>query len=413
MPSKSASDSTPGWCFRTKLRRASFGWRGSHAAIARIDAAVVEILAAARRDPVLAAEGAVLFLEKVSPAVCEVDSSSGALGNAAYYAVEALVPIIAAASAPETVRSKWLERLFNALQDDDPPYIESLGDHWGDLCVTAGIASRWADDLLPLVKHVVADRRRGVFAFAKGTCACYSALFKAGRHEELLGLLDLDEHPIWPYLAWGGRVLVSRGQVDEAIAYMQRRSGINVPLGALARFAEDALLGVGRRADAYARYAIDSNQGNSRIATFRALGRKYPEIDADRLLADLIASTPGEEGKWFATAKSLQRFDLAIALARQSPCDPKTLNRAARDHLESRPEFAAEAALAALHWIAHGYGYEITGVDVMQAHRLTHEAAVSCGRTEQVRSRVEAVLAGDGSAAKWMRAMLGAQNPAV
>ena len=238
MPSKSASDSTPGWCFRTKLRRASFGWRGSHAAIARIDAAVVEILAAARRDPVLAAEGAVLFLEKVSPAVCEVDSSSGALGNAVYYAVEALVPIIAAASAPETVRSKWLERLFNALQDDDPPYIESLGDHWGDLCVTTGIASRWADDLLPLVKHVVADRRRGVFAFAKGTCACYSALFKAGRHEELLGLLDLDEHPIWPYLAWGGRVLVSRGQVDEAIAYMQRRSGINVPLGALARFAE-------------------------------------------------------------------------------------------------------------------------------------------------------------------------------
>ena len=115
MPSKSASDSTPGWGFRTKLRRASFGWRGSHAAIARIDAAVVEILAAARRDPVLAADGAVLFLEKVSPAVCEVDSSSGALGNAAYCAVEALVPIIAAASVPQTVRSKWLERLFNAL----------------------------------------------------------------------------------------------------------------------------------------------------------------------------------------------------------------------------------------------------------------------------------------------------------
>jgi hypothetical protein len=39
--------------------------------------------------------------------------------------------------------------------------------------------------------------------------------------------------------------------------------------------------------------------------TFRALRRRYPEIEADRLLADLIASTPGEEGKWFATAKSL------------------------------------------------------------------------------------------------------------
>jgi hypothetical protein len=305
MPSKSASDYMPGWGFRSKLRRASFGWRGSHAAIARIDEAVAEIRSAARSDPVLAAEGAVLFLEKVSPAICEVDSSSGALGNATYHAVEAVVPIIAAASVPESARSKWLERLFNALQDDDPPYIESLGDHWGDLCVTKGIASRWADDLLPLVKHVVADRRRGVFAFSKGTSACYSALFKAGRHEEILGLLDLDERPIWPYLAWGGRVLVARGQVDDAIAYMRRRSGINVPLHALARFAEDALLGAGRRADAYTRYAIDSNQGNSRIATFRALRRRYPEIEADRLLADLIASTPGEEGKWFATAKSL------------------------------------------------------------------------------------------------------------
>jgi hypothetical protein len=72
-----------------------------------------------------------------------------------------------------------------------------------------------------------------VFAFFKATSACLSALFKAGRHDELLGLLDLDDCPIWPDLVWGGRVLVARGQVDEAIAYMLRRSGINVPLGAL------------------------------------------------------------------------------------------------------------------------------------------------------------------------------------
>lgn len=413
MPSKSKPDLTPGWAFRTKLRRASFGWRGSRAAIARIDEAVAEIRAAARRDSTLGAEGAVVLLEKVSPAVCEVDSSSGALGNATYHAVEALVPIIAAASVPDPVRSKWLERLFNAIQEDDPPYIESLGDHWGDLCVTSGIASRWADDLLPLVHHVAADRRRGVFAFSKGTSACYSALFKAGRHDELLGLLDLDPHPIWPYLVWGGRVLVARGQVDEAITYMQHRSGINLPMGALARFAEDALVGVARRAEAYARYALEASQGNSGIATYRALSRKYPEIGADQLLADLIASTPGEEGKWFATAKSLQRFDLAIALAQRSPCDPKTLARAARDYVASHPEFAAEAAVAALYWIAHGYGYEVTGGDVMQAHRLAKEAAVSCRRTEQVRSRVAAILAGDGAAANWMRAMLGSQHPAV
>lgn len=92
--------------------------------------------------------------------------------------------------------------------------------------------------------------------------------------------------------------------------------------------------------------------------------------------------------------------------ARQSPCDPKTLTRAARDHRETHPEFAAEAALAALHWIAHGYGYEIGSADVAQAHRLATEAAALCGRSEQVRSRVKEMLAGDGAAVKWMSEML-------
>lgn len=44
-----------------------------------------------RSDPVLAAEGAVLFLEKVSPALEHVDSSSGAIGTAVNHAIEELV----------------------------------------------------------------------------------------------------------------------------------------------------------------------------------------------------------------------------------------------------------------------------------------------------------------------------------
>src|SRR2546425_8098927 len=68
-------------------------------------------------------------------------------------------------------------------------------------------------------------------------------------------------------------------------------------------------------------------------------------IDAvHRILGDLIASTPGEEGKWFATAKTLKQYDPALALARRSPVDPKTLVRAARDHLKSQPAFALDVA---------------------------------------------------------------------
>jgi hypothetical protein len=411
MAMKGVSTTTvPQWAFRSRFRRGGFGWRGSKPAIARIDEALVEIRAVARKDRALAAEGAVLFLEKVSPAVRDVDSSSGALGSATYRAVEALVPIIAAAPVADAIRTKWLDRLFEAIQEDDPPYLESLGDHWGELCVTSELASRWADHLLPTLKRVADERKRGVFAWFNGTSLCYSALFKAGRHDELLALLAADPHPIWPYLIWGGRVLAARKEVNEAIAYMQSRTGINPPVGALARFAEDVLLQAGRRAEAYMKYAIAANPANSRLTTYRAIAKKYPEIEPDRLLRDLIDSTPGEEGKWFATAKSLKRHNLALELAWRSPCDPKTLTRAARDHLSSQPAFAAEAALAALHWMSLGHGYELTGADVHEAYRHAMAAAQSLGKAEQIQRRVDRMLDGDAPAAKWMRQALGIRD---
>ena len=87
------------WAFRASLRRRAFGWSGTGKAIDRLNAAVAEVVAIARTDPALAGEGAVLLLEKVSAAVCEIDSSSGALGNATHSLVETLVPIMAAAPA--------------------------------------------------------------------------------------------------------------------------------------------------------------------------------------------------------------------------------------------------------------------------------------------------------------------------
>ena len=66
------------WAFRTRFRRAAFGWKGSKLAIERIHDALAEIRAAARHDPAAAAEGAVLLLEKLSPALCQVASSLGA-----------------------------------------------------------------------------------------------------------------------------------------------------------------------------------------------------------------------------------------------------------------------------------------------------------------------------------------------
>jgi hypothetical protein len=65
-----------------------------------------------RRDPLHAADGAVRLLAKLSPALEQVHGSSGAPGNAAHAAVDALVPFIAESPGDETTRAEWLEQLF-------------------------------------------------------------------------------------------------------------------------------------------------------------------------------------------------------------------------------------------------------------------------------------------------------------
>ena len=60
------------WEFTSRFRRHAFGWR-SQPAIQRIHQAVSEIKKIARRDPLLGGEGAVLLLERISPALENVD----------------------------------------------------------------------------------------------------------------------------------------------------------------------------------------------------------------------------------------------------------------------------------------------------------------------------------------------------
>ena len=174
------------WVFMARFRRGTFGWR-SQLPIRRIGEAVTEIKQGARRDPILAGEGAVAFLERVSPALEHVDSSSGGIGGTINYSIEQLVPFIAKAPVDAKVRCKWLNRLMAALEADRMPYIEFLGDHWGDLCGTKEIASAQADDLIGITRLALSPDRslRGHF---HGTSACLSALFRAERFAELAKL---------------------------------------------------------------------------------------------------------------------------------------------------------------------------------------------------------------------------------
>ena len=142
------------------------------------------------------------------------------------------------------------------------------------------------------------------------------------------------------------------------------------------------MLSSGLAEEAYRRYAIAANQGTTNLATFRAITKKYPHVPPEQVLQDLIAGTPGAEGKWFAAAKEAGMFELAAELAHTSPTDPRTLTRAARDFATEQPQFALNAALSALRWIARGHGYEITGADILDAAHALQQACTQAGLDE-------------------------------
>lgn len=381
------------WTFRARFRRHAYGWK-SQPAIKRIKEAVSEIKKEARKDPLLAAEGAVLFLEKVSPAIEQVDSSSGAIGTAVNNAIAALVEIIAAAPADDGTRTKWLERLWEAYQDDDIPYLESLGDYWGELCASPEVASHWADELIGTCKMAWSPdpELRGYF---KGTTNCLSALLAAGRHEELLELLDMAPYKMWHYRQYGVKALAAMGRKAEALRYAEEGRGLNDSPVAIARACEEVLLSSGLAGEAYEKYGLVANQAGTYLAWFRAVAKKYPHKAKAEVLADLMAHTPGDEGKWFAAAKSAKLFDEAIELANRTPCSPQTLTRAARDFEEKNPTFALEAGMAALRWLALGYGYEITGADVLAAYSHTMKAAEHADVTNETRARIRDIISRD------------------
>lgn len=395
------------WTFVPRFRRQAFGWR-SQPAIQRVEEAVAEIKAAARQDPVLGAEGAVLFLGKVSPALEQVDSSSGAIGSAVNYAIETLVPIIAKAPVDEATRSGWLDRLWKAVEEDDIPYIEMLPEYWGELCHTPELASRWADELIHPVRITWSEYRKAGGGYFKGTSACMSALCAAGRYTEVLSLLDLAPYKFWSYRQWGVKALIAMGKRAEALRYAEESRGLNEPLAAIATACEEILLDSGLGEEAYQRYAIEANQKTTYLATFRAIAKKYPHKTASDILTDLVASTPGQEGKWFAAAKSVGLFREAVELANRTPCDPKTLIRAARDMKGKEPLFAVEAGVAALRWLIAGYGYEITSLDVRDAFDHTMDAARNAGCPEETLTRLRTLVAGDISGDRFVSRILGA-----
>jgi hypothetical protein len=125
------------WTFKPRLRAKAFGWQGSHLACQRLKEAVAEIKKVARVDPVIAGDGVVRLMERIWPSFQDVDTSSGALGGAVYWAQNELLPIAIEAPTDRKTRDKWLDRLWQAIEDDGVNYLSPVEDRWGELCCSS------------------------------------------------------------------------------------------------------------------------------------------------------------------------------------------------------------------------------------------------------------------------------------
>ena len=309
----------------------AYGRRGSKLAISRLKEAVAEIKSVAKIDAAAAGEGAISLMERIWPAFQDIDTSSGALGTAVYRSLEEIVPLLVNSSADHGTTSKWLERLFTAVQNDGVEYLGPLEERWGEIARYPDLINAYADRLLPLLARAWADHGR--FSHVTGTTICLSCLLEAGRCTELYELLAKPRLRFWPYHRFGAEALVRQGLLEAAIAYAEaaRSSTHHDNFGTqIDRFCETVLIGQGRSDEAYRTYGLRAASGTTNLAVYRSLAATYPHRDRKPMLQDLIANR-GDRGKWFAAAKDAGFLDLALECAAHPGADPSTLVRAARD----------------------------------------------------------------------------------
>ena len=370
------------WQFRTKFRTNAYGWRGSSLAISRLKEAAAEIKSLQKSDPITAGEGVVSLAERIWPAFQGIDTSSGALGGAVYRTLTELLPILINAPADHTTKSNWLERLFEAVQNDGVDYLSQIEDQWCEIAQFPDLIDQYANRLIEMVRRAWADHTS--FNYVVGTSICLSCLMAGGRYAELYELLALRRVKFWPWHKFGAEALARQGQWEEAIAYAEAvRSVTNPGLSekSIDQFCEKLLLQQCLSDEAYHRYGLRAASGTTNLSIYRSLVRSYPDRDRRSMLLDLI-ETYGDKGKWFAAAKDSKLFDIAVDCAASHSADPSTLVRAARDFCIKEPKFAATVALLALSSLLAGGGYDPSTSEVDDAVTYLLAASREIGAVE-------------------------------
>ena len=250
--------------------------------------------------------------------------------------LDGLILFVIDAPAEAKIRSKWLERLYEAVQEDGVDYLSPVEDQCGAICGGGDLANDWADRLLPLVRKVWSSEE--IRGWVKGASLCLSSLVAAERYKEHDALLSLRSFSFWPFDKFWAGALVQQGQIDEAIEFAEscRKDRPGYDDGNIVAFCEQMLLTAGRVDQAYDRYALETARATTNLATFRQIAKKYPDREPRNILLDLIA-LHGIKGKWFAAAKDTGCLDVALRCAGDYEAEPATLIRAARDFIDRVP----------------------------------------------------------------------------
>lgn len=363
------------------MRAGLYNWRSSSKAAARLKAATTEIRNVYRSNPIVAGEGIVALAERIWPAFEQIDTSSGMLGSAVSRTLSDLLPILIEAPADLPTRARWLERLRAAIESDGVQYLDPISKRFGEIAHYSVLQNEHADRDLGIIRDAWSDHSS--YSFITTSTLTLSCLLEAGRYDELSEVVNLRKSRSWSDSRFVAEALLRQGRVSDALAY----AGTMFEPGNLSRmdrevalFCESILVRQGRQEEAYVQFGLPSASGNTYTAIWRDLVKRYPDIDARKILDDLIVVS-GSKGKWFAAAKTAHFFDIALECAAQSDAAPATLIRAARDYKLKEPDFAAQVALHGIRHLIDGRGYEPTPSDIDEA--VDHLMA-ACKRNDKI-----------------------------
>jgi hypothetical protein len=330
------------------------------------------------------------LMEKLWPALEHIDTSSGALGSAVHRTLGNLIPIMISAPADVATRSRWLERLFQAVMDDGVQYLAPVEERWGEIAVYPELMEEYAERLRRMIRRVWVEEPPG--GHIVGTTICLSCLLEMGRYGDLIEVLARAPMKWWHWHRFAAEALARTGMADAAIAYAD---GCRTPHGnddrRIDRFCEDVLIKSERTEEAYRRYGLQTVAGPTYLSIYRDTVKRYPDKDRRQVLLDLIEAR-GERGKWFAAAKDEGFLDVAMSCARDFAVEPATLVRAARDFVVKEPRFAAEIGLVALQRLLDGSGYDPAVSLVEEALDHLLDAASRIGAQDWAKEEAQSLV---------------------